>query len=247
MPTYQMRALECPLCGTTSERSVAVSIDAGRSQKTRQEIMQGRFQRFECNYCGHSYVADGPLIYIDFQNKHWVGVFPRQWEMSWWQWEHEPGAAFSSSMLETSPPVVRSWAPGFTIRAVFGLAALREKLLCCDAGIDDRALEVVKLDLLRSSPHTLFSLDGRPRLVDATADELVFHLVTSLDEWPQISDEPQRVPARVRIARQRLDEMTGSAWQPALSALSQGAYVDIGRLMICDDQPRASETLATAE
>lgn len=108
------------------------------------------------------------------------------------------------------------------MRAVFGVPALAEKLRCFDAALDDRLLEVLKLELLGEQPVPL--APGRaPRLAAAGADDLLFVLTAPTDAADAI-----RVPrARLERLRERRDELAG-----AIRKLSAGPYVDIGRVVI---------------
>lgn len=205
-------------------RAVAVSIDGPASAHgEHQAILDGTFQRWPCEACGHVFRADGPLIYIDFDAKLWIGVFPGALEARWWAYEDAPIAAFERNMLERCPPLVRDWAPGFEIRVVFGLDRLREKLLAHAAGIDDRVLEAYKLGLVRElGPHAL-ALAARPRLRDITPDELIFAVPKPAPTAPELC-------AIVHVPRAALDELAADAWAPTIAALSAGAYVDVGRV-----------------
>jgi hypothetical protein len=226
MSIYQQRTLTCPHCGHARVESVAVSLNAARARVQRQAILDGTFQRFACETCHERFRADGPLIYIDFDQKLWIGVFPAPWESSWWKHEQEPLRSFQRNIEENSPPMVKEWAPGFSIRAVFGLEGLREKLVAHEAGIDDRALEAYKLDLLRGMGPYELSRRARPRLRKVEGSELFFHVPR-----PEPGN-PGRV-AMVRTARAELDRIAaGEAWGPTLATLSEGPYVDLGRIFI---------------
>lgn len=226
MSVHEDRVLCCPHCRHEEARSVAVSLDAGRAAQQRREILDETFQRFPCKACGGTFRAEGPLIYIDFDGKLWLGVFPGAWEAAWWDHEDEPRGAFERYMIESCPPLVRSWGPGFAVRAVFGLGRLREKLVAHDAGIDDRVLEAYKLDLLRGmGPHEL-APSARPTLREATADDAVFHVPR-----PE-PGAPGRL-ARVRVARAEIDRIAAArdgAWASTIAAVSEGPYVDLGRI-----------------
>jgi hypothetical protein len=227
MSIYEQRTLTCPHCGHQAVQSVAVSLNAARARVQRQAIMDGTFQRFECDACRERYRADGPLIYIDFDEKLWIGVFPAPWESTWWKCEQEPALAFQRNVEENSPSMVKEWGPGFTIRTVFGLECLREKLVAYEAGVDDRVLEAFKLDLLRSmGPHEL-SRRARPRLREASASELSFDVPR-----PEPAD-PGRI-AKVKVARAELARIDANraAWDSVLATLSEGPYVDLGRIFI---------------
>lgn len=231
MSVYEDRVLTCPHCGHAEARQVAVSLSGDRIAHERQEILDDTFQRFTCTACQRPFRADGPLIYIDFDEKLWIAVFPAPWEAAWWDHEDEPRGVFERYMIENCPPLVREWAPGFAVRAVFGLDRLREKLVAHAAGIDDRVLEAFKLDLLRGMGTHELSPRARPTLREVTADTAVFHVPR-----PDPDEPAELAPARlaeVRVARAELDRIAAArdgAWASTIAAVSEGPYVDLGRL-----------------
>jgi CpXC protein len=237
---YENRVLTCPRCQHRSiqsvAQSVAVSLDGEHAARERRAIVDGTFQRLTCAACGEVFVADGPLIYLDFDAKLWFGVFPSPWEAAWWDHEDEPQGAFQRYMIDNCPPLVRSWAPGFAVRAVFGIERLREKLVAHAAGIDDRVLEAYKLDLLRGLGPYELAPSARPRLREAGATDAVFHVPR-----PE-PNAPDRC-AIVRIARAEIDRVAaaqGGAWAATIAAVSAGPYVDLGRIFA----PRPSAAAA---
>lgn len=243
MSQYQQRSLTCPHCQHVTVREVAVSLDAERAQAERQQILDGTFQRFSCPECGQMARADGPLVWLDFDGKKWVGVLPEPMERQWWKYEREPAQAFQRNMLENAPPIVQSWAPGFIIRAVFGLEALREKLVAWEAGIDDQLLEAYKLALLRSMGPFELGPAARPRLRavrrEAAADDGGAKQV--LEMWVPRQEEGKELRiAKMAIDRAEVDraEAHRQEWEPVIRALAEGPYVDLGRLFI--PQPEAA-------
>src|SRR6516164_10213567 len=145
MSVFQPRALRCPHCGHTNTETVALSLHGPRVSEVVAAIRSGTFQSFVCASCGGGYRADGPLIYVDFEQKHWIGVFPRDRERSWALLEQQPLDSFRRALIDYAPPFVRGMSDGFHIRTVFGLDALAEKLTLLEAGVDDRVVEMVKL------------------------------------------------------------------------------------------------------
>lgn len=226
MSVYRERELVCPHCGHAEVRSVALSVDAERGAAERAAILDGTFQRMTCAGCGGAFRADGPLIYLDFDAKLWLGVMPAPWEAAWWEHEETPLGAFERQMLDNCPPLVRSWAPGFVVRALFGLEQLREKLVAHAAGIDDRVLEAYKLELLRSLGPYELAPRARPRLREADAQSLLFDVPRPTPE------EPGRI-AKLRVERAELDRVAaarGEEWASTIAAVSAGPYVDLGRI-----------------
>lgn len=231
MSVFEDRAIKCPHCKAENVCNVALSLSGVRAAKAIQAIRDGSFQRFNCTACQREFVADGPLIYIDFERKHWIGVFPRVAEVSWRMLEQQPMDSFRRSMIDFAPKIARIQAEGFTIRTVFGLTALAEKLVCLDAGIDDRLLEALKLDILRSQKGLVFNPDTRPVLTKVTDDTLVF------DAWRNDEGREDFVEERVTVPRKALDAIRDKRadWLVALNWLGSGPYIDTGRIMLSGD------------
>jgi hypothetical protein len=237
MARFEERKLTCPHCQHQTTQRVAMSLDADHGAAQVQQIMDGTFQRFTCTSCSKVYRADGPLMYLDFDEKRWVGVFPEPDEARWWKMEREPVRAFELNILENAPPMVREWAPGFEIRAVFGLENLREKLVAWGAKLDDRVLEAYKLSLLRSMGPYPLGPAARPRLRGVRDDGTLEFEV----RFPE--GQPMRL-AKVAIERRELERVASNReeWAEVIEAVSSGPYVDLGRLFIprIDDAPAAA-------
>jgi hypothetical protein len=219
MSILRQRHAECPSCGHASAHRVAHSLHAERSPELVEELLGERFQRVACPRCGSPYLVESPFVYVDFAAKLWISHLPRQCEPDWRSLEVHAGESFRHALADHAPSLARELAEGFRVRTVFGLSALRDKVLCLRAGLDDHLLEVLKLDLLRRTPGIPFSLASRPRLVRVDEDELVLH-----------SPSPG---ALLHVARDSIERLSAQspAWSPVLDALSQGSYVDIGRLL----------------
>lgn len=111
----------------------------------RASILEGRLGRTRCPTCGRDFVLDQSLNYVDplrghcirVQRRSEVGTF-RQWEQIAPTIQDELVGKAGEAGL-TSPPL---------FRLVFGLGQLREKLLLWEAGLDDRLVEIAKLENL---------------------------------------------------------------------------------------------------
>lgn len=236
MSIFEQRTLTCPHCGTQAEHTVAVSVNGGRSPQYRQQILEGSFQVMTCATCGEKADADGPFIYIDLRARQWIGCFPRAWEPAWRSYENEPMDSWRRSMVDHAPANVRRMSDGFRVRAVFGLPALREKLLCFVHDIDDRVLEALKLDLLRSHPALAMHPAARPLLVEVGGATLVL-----IAQVPPASPDSASGDAgaawrdvRITAPRAELDRIRADApaWAGVLVEVARGPYVDLGRIML---------------
>src|SRR5262245_32074523 len=220
MSIFRDLSLACPQCGALRVESVAVSLNGPRVPEVVRAIVDGSFHRFTCRACEHHFRADGPLIYTDFERRHWIGEFPLDWERSWARLEHQPLDSFRRAMIDFAPPIVRAESSGFAVRAVFGLGALAEKISLFAAGLDDRVIELVKLVVLLRAGMPLHP-DHRPRFLKR--DDQGIHLV--LD--PVAGDEV------AVVSHDALDQIAADpAWGSWLRDLATGPYVDTGRVML---------------
>ena len=229
MSVFRERRFECPSCGHVNAESVAASLHGPRVPEVVDAILAGTFQVFACTRCGLSYRADGPVIYTDFDDKHWIGEFPAADEAAWTALEQHATDSFRRAMIDYAPAFLRADAAGFTIRTVFGLPALAEKILLLQNRWDDRVVEAMKLRLVLES-GTVLHPAHRPVVIEANAGRLTVVL-------------PDDVGAAV-VTRADADALAADpAWREVLALLARGPYVDIGRLML---EGRATSDYAAA-
>jgi hypothetical protein len=218
MSIVRERSIACPRCGTTRARRVAVSLQGPLVPNLRAEILDGKFQRFACEDCGDWFFADGPMLWIDFEKKQWIGLFPSRWEAAWRALEGDPLDGWQLGLAAEAPPLVQAMAGGFQVRAVFGFSQLRDKLRALAAGLDDRWLEVLKLDLMRAVEGVGLHPGARLELVASDDKSLRFRNRAGEIEVP-----------RARLAAM---QATPAPWQIALEHVSGGPYVDTGRILV---------------
>ncbi|MEQ1566540.1 MAG: CpXC domain-containing protein [Myxococcota bacterium] len=151
MSSTQPVHIRCPRCGDRFPAQLFLNLHVTRSPESRHMILDGRFSMFDCPACGARIRAEPTMLYSDFEKWKWYGVFPRAALRHRGALVERLNQGFRFNLEVAAPPMVREWAPRFTRRAVFGLASLRDKLLCEDHGLDDRALEVLKWMVLRES------------------------------------------------------------------------------------------------
>lgn len=137
-------------CGHAYGARVARHLHVSRRPEVRQAIVEGSFHRFACPRCQRINVVEEVLPYTDFPRRHWFTLFPGAY-----LGRREAALAlcretFDKTMREHAPGLVRGWADEFVQRAVFGWAALRDKIVVLDAGLDDRLVEILKLRMFQS-------------------------------------------------------------------------------------------------
>jgi hypothetical protein len=160
-------------CGEHYVVEVANGLHISARPDIRQQILDGTFHRFNCPRCGATTMVDKLLSYTDFPQRQWFTIAPSDglpWRRKWLAIANE---SFAATMQNNAPPMVVQWGTEMTRRLMFGLAALREKLVVFDAGLDDRVIELLKIQLLRDLRDT-FSPSQYFHVVAVTADRLVF-------------------------------------------------------------------------
>ncbi len=231
MSTFVERTLTCPDCGAVEERMVAESLHGPRVPEVVEAIRSRSFQHFTCGSCESIYKSEGPFVYLDFDVGFWVMVFPSAWENAWRALEAQTYQTFRTNMYDYAPRIARRMAEGVTVRTVFGLDALTEKLLCSENGLDDRVLECWKLDLLRNNNANLtFETSRRPRLTGVSAFSVAVEVPSGAADTP---------PSTWNVLRETLDrlERRRSDWSELIETFGEGSYVDLGRIMIPGNDP----------
>ena len=223
MSTFALRPRRCSACGAVSSAEVAVSLNGERRPDLREAILDGSFQRSTCAACGAPHRVQDPFVYLDFARKEWITCFAPDREPDWARLECEPMEDWREGMVTFAPPMVRELSAGFRIRAVFGVDALREKLLCFANGLDDAWVELLKLQVMRERADLVFSPSRRLRLYAVEPDTLWFGVMGTAHT--------------LGVGRGALLALQEEplAWLTPMEHLTRGPYVDLGRMMLAPE------------
>jgi len=212
---FEQEKVRCA-CGAELDVMAADSLHITNLPEVRAEIVRGEFHVFRCPACGARVQLDKLLAYTDFGRWHWFTVFPEEALDTWEEAVQFAERSFAATVEERSAAIVKTWSPKFRsqMRAIFGVQALREKLMIADASLDDRTIEALKLQLLdwyglpyAHGAHLWFS-----RIED---DQLVFAWATSAGP-----DAAPPVPVAVPLAayqRLAIDRDGARALAPVLA------------------------------
>lgn len=151
-----VQRLRCPNCGVEQEEKVFVSVNGARIKTAVQRITDGTWGEVSCLACGQRYLADPPLLYSDLPGGIWLVRYPLVQRGRFAALEAEAEQIFSREFLERPPVVIREQAAAVRRRICFGREQFVEKLLALRHGLDDRALECLKLGLSRDLLGQLF-------------------------------------------------------------------------------------------
>lgn len=118
---------ECPHCGHKSAREVLTNINVDKNPELRAAVQDLSCFRWVCPNCGVSSLVIDPCLYHDMSGQFMVWLSP-----------------------EGKPQDIGNFDPlaGYTLRYVEDLNAFREKINVLERGLDDRAVELMKLLLL---------------------------------------------------------------------------------------------------
>lgn len=232
MSEYVDTTVSCPACGRETLCSLARSVNIDGSPDVREAVMANRFQRVECPGCSHRFDALGPFAYNDLGRGQWVGVAPSAWATDWLRVERRLRGSFEAAR-STAPASLAGALQAMTVRTVFGLDALAEKLWAWETGIDDVELELFKLDVIRSRGLVLHP-DHCPRLLRVEGDTLVMAV-------SKANDAARAIIERVIVTwpRQAVAGRADAAeWADARRRLTASSHVDLGCLL----RPLSDET-----
>jgi|GEM_PF-499611 len=235
MSLFQTERLACPKCAHDNEVDVIYSINADRRDSLRTGILDGSFQRIVCEGCGEAFRLEPELSYLDVARKQWILACPASKLELWPELEADAARTFDHAYGPQAAPLAREVGAGLKVRAVFGWAALREKLLCAERGLDDVALELLKIAILSTSQSPPLEDDVELRLFDIEGDEIVLAWIYAGTERPVET---------LRVSRELYEEISAdeAAWAEVRKQLTAGAYVDMNRLLV---EPATLEEAAT--
>lgn len=222
MSTFLDQDIACRACGQSWVRPVATFLDQPADlDRARAELQGDTFQRFSCPGCGQRVVAARPLRWCDRESRLWVAMLPEAAESGWPRWERDVHtmATWDISLDGTDTSDLSDW----TLRVVFGLVALREKLICHQQSIDDALLELLKLELLDAHPSLERLAHHRLRLVDVGENLLSFAARDDAGRWQGAAATRSRLAS---IAERP------ELWVTARATLLEGPYVDLGRMLV---------------
>ena len=248
MAVFHPTTVKCQ-CGNTLTVQLADSLNVKRSPATREKILRGELHRVSCPSCNRQMTVEKAFYYSDLNRNAFFKVLPRGERHLWKTASKDVEKAADFFPKEIVQPDAR------TLRVIFGMDELREKLVAQDAGIDDRIVELLKVFLVYEHPVLLRR--ARLRLVldritedtyEFTADyehhQQRFRLAIPIEIVNEIAAKPEELQKWVKKAHpnssifELKDHWVNMwRWSPQPSALE--------RLQAYAEQLRAGEPIDT--
>ena len=130
----------CSKCGQQHKVTVYKSINISDSPELKDKVRDGSLFLWECPHCGQMNLARYETLYHDPSRKLMVWLIP--------------SGEISETQMQAITMHTKAMG-GYTLRRVNDMGSLMEKVLICDAGLDDVVVEMCKyvtiLEMLQKS------------------------------------------------------------------------------------------------
>jgi rubredoxin len=159
MSTQITEEISCPQCGAAVKTELWPGVDAVRNPDLKARILDETMFDWKCPECGYAARFLYPFLYHDPERKFMVYLSPN-------------GDGCKESDIEAKFPQLA----GITKRLVSTPESLKEKILIFEAGLDDRAVELVKFALagVLDKKHGKKATAGYFCYADEQANEIAF-------------------------------------------------------------------------
>jgi len=222
---FESQDVPCPKCGEQVHVEVNFSVNADRRPEFREAILDGTFQRHECPSCETSFRVEPEITYFEQGRRQWILVKPARELDQWEDLEKMADVIFDANFGPRAMAAARAVGRGLDARVTFGWPALREKLVLAELGLDDTAVELLKLELLRSDDSPPLADDLELRLLGKTDETLQFVWINANTE--EISESVD-VPAAALAAY----DPVPAPWAALAERLTAGPFRDMHRLLV---------------
>jgi CpXC protein len=170
MSIVDLRKIPCRSCG---EEVLAVTIESAnpaRHPPFQEQLLDRELLKLPCPHCDAEHRHYDRFTWIDLPGLLCVVVLHESERSDWPELELEALRELSVPLREEGPPFVRAFGETVSIRLVFGLEELREKVVCRIHDLDDRMIEAIKEELVYGS--TLDSAEPGMSLTFKDGDRL---------------------------------------------------------------------------
>ena len=225
MSIFRNLSAECPACSTPVTFELVYSVASDRRPDLREAILDGSFQRKSCPACDTSFRAEPEFSYMDIRRGQYIGVWPASKREAWRECAERTRKVFDEMLGPGATPEAQEIGKRLEARAVFGWAALVEKILAKQAGIDDRTLEIAKAAVMRTLETMPLPGAQEFRLLRMQGDDPVFGWVRTADGTAS---------GALRVPRKLLADIEGApqAWSALRDSVGEGLVVNFQREML---------------
>ena len=146
MSLNTQQSIKCPSCGQLQNMTVWDSITVKDSADLKKDLLSGKVNIFKCGSCSHSGLVPSPMLYHDEDRKLMMSFAPCN--------DEALKKRLFDNVCETSKASNElDKYEEYNFRFVSEYNSLLEKILIFDAGLNDKAIEVIKLLILSQEPE----------------------------------------------------------------------------------------------
>ncbi|MCI1965570.1 MAG: CpXC domain-containing protein [Oscillospiraceae bacterium] len=169
MATQITEEISCPQCGAAVKTELWPGVDAAQNPDRKARVLNETMFDWSCPECGYTARFLYPFLYHDPERNYMVYLSPN-------------GGGCEEIDLEKEFPQLH----GVAKRLVTTPEALKEKILIFDAGLDDRAVELVKLALagVLDQKHGKKAAAGYFCYADESKNEIGFSFLLEGEDKP---------------------------------------------------------------
>lgn len=140
MSINSKQSVKCPSCGGLGDVTVWNAVTVKDSPDLKADLLAGKINMFRCGACGHAALMPTPLLYHDEDKKLMISFSPCA---------EERRVKLYGDMVKNSKEsdALKNFS-GYNLRFVTEYNELLEKILIFDNGLNDKAVEVIKLMIL---------------------------------------------------------------------------------------------------
>jgi CpXC protein len=215
---------ECPDCGATATLDYPASINADRRPDLRDAILDRSLFTLPCPSCAAVMSFDPHITYLDVARRQWILADSADELENWPNAENSATEVYDLAFGAEAPDAARAIGARLSPRLVFGWPALIEKLLCETLGLDDVAVETLKLALLKEGPARTLDPSLKLRLVGQDDNALTF-------AWLDAVSGMERDRMRVPNTAYTLVKGDKESWAPVAALLAGRMFVDVNRVL----------------
>jgi CpXC protein len=225
MSIFKTADVPCPDCRAIVRFDLVASVNADRRPDLTDAVIADSLQRQACSRCGKEFRAPPRLTYVDLERRLWVIAYSATNLEAWERLAQSATATFERAYGASAPAFAQEIGRSLKTRLVFGWPALKEKVLCAAHGLDDVALELLKVAVLRDVPGAALSDKNEMRLV-RVGDEALKLI------W--VNAETEVAIASLEAPRSAYDEIAAdeTEWDALRAALAASPFLDYTRLLV---------------
>ena len=176
MDTLRDHQVICPKCSARFTAGLVNAVNISRFPAMKDQIVKRTFNRAKCPTCGTVSAIEKHFMYTDPSAGLAIVVHPRKER-------HLHAPAVKEARQVVTPLAQGGMLRADSVRVVFGLEELREKIVARDHGYPDHLVELMKLYVIREHPFLTQKRRMRITLDSIDAEKVTFNC--TFDHDPQ--------------------------------------------------------------